>query len=390
MRGGYGIYQLPSIGFIGNGLTSKYSIAATFTSPDGVTPAYQLDQGVPPYSYNVGANGLPNILSSLTKPTANVTWQQLTPVIPYLQEWQFGLQRQFGHGWMAEADYQGNRGVHLPVNLQVNQIYPAPNCCFGIANAQSLRPYPQWLNVTRVDYDGNSNYNALLVKIQHYWRNGLSLLFNYTWAKMMDDVDAPARADAVANQNVYNLRAQYGIAMIDIPQRATVAWVYDLPFGSGGKWKTGANVPDYVIGHWQLTGNASFQIGYPYNVTQTNTLGLFSPIQYPNAVGNPNLANKSIAEWFNTGAFAIAPQDTLGNAPRASFFGPGLNVWNIAIGRSFPIRERFVFKLRGEFYNAFNRPLWSNLNTTITSPAFGTVTAAMDPRVVQFSGRLTF
>ena len=54
------------------------------------------------------------------------------------------------------------------------------------------------------------------------------------------------------------------------------------------------------------------------------------------------------------------------------------------------IKERLVFKLRGEFYNAFNRPLWSGLNLSITSPAFGTVTSAMDPRVIQFSGRLTF
>jgi hypothetical protein len=149
-------------------------------------------------------------------------------------------------------------------------------------------------------------------------------------------------------------------------------------------------VPDQIFGHWQLTGSASFQIGLPANVTQTNTLGLFSAIQYANAIGNPNLPTKSIREWFNTGAFAIAPEDTLGNGPRASFFGPGLNVWNIAVGRSFPIREHLALKLRGEFYNAFNRPLWSGLNTSLTSPAFGTVTSAMDPRVVQFSGRLTF
>ena len=149
VRGGYGIYELPSIGFVTTGLTSQYSIAATFTSPDGVTPAYQLSQGVPAYSYNVGPNGLPNIPSSLTKPSSNVTWQQTSTVIPYAQEWQFGLQHQFAYGWTGEVDYQGNRGDHLPVALQINQIAPSPNCCFGVANAQSLRPFPQWLNITK-------------------------------------------------------------------------------------------------------------------------------------------------------------------------------------------------------------------------------------------------
>ena len=73
-------------------------------------------------------------------------------------------------------------------------------------------------------------------------------------------------------------------------------------------------------------------VGLPVNVTQPNTLGLFSANQYPNLVGNPN-GNKSFTQWFNTSAFQIAAPDTLGDAPRAAFFGPGLNIWNIAIGR---------------------------------------------------------
>jgi hypothetical protein len=149
-------------------------------------------------------------------------------------------------------------------------------------------------------------------------------------------------------------------------------------------------VLSYAIGHWQVSGVYQAQTGYPYNITQANTLGLFNPIQYPNAVGDPKLSNRSIAEWFNPKAFAIAPQDALGNAPRASLFGPGQNNWNIAIARIFPIREQLNFRIRAEFYDAFNHPQWSNLNTSITSPAFGSVTSAMDPRTVQFSGRIQF
>lgn len=178
--------------------------------------------------------------------------------------------------------------------------------------------------------------------------------------------------------------------MTDIPQRFTATWVYDLPFGAGRKFVSGIRALDYIVGPWQISGTYQAQIGYPYNVTQTNTLGLYSPIQYPDAVGNPNLSNKTIAEWFNPKAFAIAPQDVLGNAPRASFFGPGQNNWNLAVSRIFPIRERMDFRIRAEFYDAFNYPQWSGLNTSITSPAFGSVTSAMDPRTVQFSGRIQF
>ena len=392
VRGGYGIYELPSIGFVTTGQTSKYSIAATFTSPDGVTPAYQLDQGVPAYSYNVGPNGLPNILSSLTKPTANVTMQQLNAVIPYVQEWSLSLQQQFSHSWFLEADYEGNRGVHEPVSLPINQIEPSANCCFGVANAQSLRPYPQFLGVSAAVDRGNSNYNALLTKLQHYWRNGLSAVFSYTWAKTMDDVDAAARADAVAIQNVYNLQAQYGVAGIDVPQRFTVAFVYDLPFGSGGKLGSRIPVASYLFGHWEFSGLVQMQSGYPYNVTQANTLGLFSGAQYTTSLSNPSIApaDRTIEKWFNPAAFAITPQDQLGNTSRASLFGPGQDNFDLSFQRIFPIKERLKFKLRVDMFNAFNHPQFSNLNTTITSPAFGSVTSDLGPRVMDVSGRLTW
>jgi hypothetical protein len=139
---GYGIYQLPSIGFGTTGLTSASTVNATFQSSDGVTPAYQLSHGVPHYSPNVGANGQPLIPTSLASPSSNVVQLPLHPVLPYLQEWQLGIQQDLGHDWIAEIDYEGNHGVHQPVSLPINQIAPTVGCCLGLRTAQSLRPYP--------------------------------------------------------------------------------------------------------------------------------------------------------------------------------------------------------------------------------------------------------
>jgi hypothetical protein len=41
-------------------------------------------------------------------------------------------------------------------------------------------------------------------------------------------------------------------------------------------------------------------------------------------------------------------------------------------------------------FNAFNHPQFNNLNVTITSPAFGSVTSDIGPRVMQVSGRLSW
>src|SRR5262249_22038767 len=74
IRGGYAIFRLPSIGYSSFGATSQYAVNAIFTSPDGgVTPAYQLANGVPAYSFNVDSAGRPNIPASLTRPTSSPT-----------------------------------------------------------------------------------------------------------------------------------------------------------------------------------------------------------------------------------------------------------------------------------------------------------------------------
>ncbi|WP_350448981.1 TonB-dependent receptor [Paracidobacterium acidisoli] len=392
VRGGYGVYELPSIGFGSNGLTSPSTVNATFQSSDGVTPPYELSQGVPPYSPNVGPDGLPLIPTSLTHPTSSVAELQQHPVLPYLQEWQLSVEQSLGHGWVAEVDYEGNHGVHQPVSLPINQIQPSTGCCFGVKNAQSLRPYPQFLTITNYTNGGASLYAALLAQLSHRWNNGISMRAAYTWAKAMDDVDAPARADAVPIQNVYNLHAQWGTAMTNVPQRLSLSAVYELPFGAGGRWMSQTPVVSQVIGHWKVSTVAQFQKGYPYFVTQQNTLGLFSGGQYATKVGDPDISRSSRTreKWFNTAAFQVTPQDMLGNAPRAALYGPGQNVWDISLMRDVPLRERATFTFRVDAHNAFNHPQFSGLDMTITDTTFGTVTGAQDPRSVLLIGRLRF
>ena len=393
VRGGYGIYELPSIGYGTVGLTSASTVNATFQSADGVTPAYELNQGVPPYSPNVGPNGLPLIPTSLTHPSSSVVQRQLTPVLPYLQEWQVGVQQDLGHNWIAEVDYEGNHGVHLPVSLPVNQIAPTANCCNGVKNAQGLRPYPQFLTVSYLTNGGAGEYAALYATLSHRWTNGVSVRAAYTWAHGLDDVDGPSRADSAPVQNVYDLHSQWGTAMTNIPQRFSLSAVDALPFGSGGKFMNHTPIFSQAIAHWKLSTIAQFQMGYPYNVSQGDTLGIFSGGQYATKVGNPNIAHgsRTVEQWFNTAAFAITPADTLGNAPRASLYGPGQNVWDISLMRNIPIWERMALTFRIDAHNVFNHPQFSGLGTSLNNPkTFGTVTGAQDPRMVLLVGRFTF
>jgi hypothetical protein len=211
-------------------------------------------------------------------------------------------------------------------------------------------------------------------------------------AHTQDDVDGGTLTPLL--QNYYNLHAQWGTAKLSIPQRFSLSAVYALPIGSGGRFLQSTPVVSQVIGHWKVSTVAQFQVGLPYNVSQADQLQIGSGGQFVTETGNPNLSrgSRSVAKWFNTSAFSITPPDTLGNGPRASFYGPGQNVWDISLMRDIPLWEHAAFTLRVDAHNAFNHPQFSGLNTLLsaTNTAFGTVTGAQDPRSLLLVGRLRF
>ncbi len=390
VRGGIGFFRLPNIGFYQFGPLSKYVQQATFQSTDGVTPAYQLDQGVPSVPYYVDANGNPEVPASLTNPTSSVSEIDTRVRTPYDINWQFGIQRQFG-SWFAEVSYQGSKGVKLPIVLQADQLPPS---LFYTAS-QALRPYPQYAGVSYLTMDGNSVYHALTGKLEHRWKNGLVVSAAYTFSKLMDDVDEVADSNSRAHrqgvQNIYNLRDEWGIGGYDIPQRFVANYVYTLPFGRGQQF--GANIPvvSDIIGGWEFAGITEFQVGQPLPITQSNQTFGFTEAQRPNATGLPVFSGaQTLDRWFNTAAFAVAPAYTLGSASRFPLHGPGLENWDLSLQRNFMIREAVKLQFRGEFFNAFNHANFNNPNGTVTSPSFGAINSAQAGRVTELVLRLFF
>lgn len=388
IRGGYGIYRLPAIGYASAGPISQYAQSATFTSLDNnVTPSFVLANGVPPIPFNVDAAGNPNVPASLTKPTSSVTQLELRARTPYNQTWQVGIQHQFRGDWLAEVDYVGTRGVKLPIVVPENQL---PASEWGTSpTPQLLRPFPQYLNVSHLENDGNSFYNALQASLTRRWQNG-EVNLAYTWAKITDDVDGPANSSPI--QNIYNLGAEHGIASYDVPQRFVASYVYRIPLGRGSRLLSGIPVVQDVVRGWEFSGITEMQIGLPLAATQSNGTGGFTGTQRPNQIGSAALSRdqRTLNDWFNVNAFLVAPAFTSGTEPRFSFYGPGINNWDTALMRNFPVRERLTVQLRGEFYNTFNHPNFKNPNTTIGNVNYGKITGDNGPRVMEVALRIFF
>ncbi|MCU1259048.1 MAG: TonB-dependent receptor, plug [Bryobacterales bacterium] len=385
LRGGYGIYRLPAIGYSSYGPVSQYAQTLSASSIDGgQNPPYYLQNGVPPATYNLDANGNPNIPASLTAPSRNVTGLELRARTPYNQTWQIGFQRKLPGNWLLEADYVGTRGVKLPILVPENQL---PASLWGPGNLQSLRPFPQYLNVTHLENDGNSFYNALQTSLQRRWKDGV-LQFSYTWAKITDDVDGPATSSPI--QNIYNLRAEHGIASYDVPHRFVANYVYRLPFGTRRQYLTRIPVVSRAISGWELSGITEFQVGLPLSVSQNNATGGFTGTQRPNQVAPAQLVHsqETLAMWFNTSAFVVAPPYTSGNAPRFQFYGPGIENFDAALNRNIMLREWLRLQIRAEFFNAANHPNFKNPNTTLGNVNYGKITSDNGARTTELAVRL--
>jgi hypothetical protein len=108
-------------------------------------------------------------------------------------------------------------------------------------------------------------------------------------------------------------------------------------------------------------------------------------------VGDPDLPDddRSTARWFNTSAFAVAPQFTLGSSSRNPVRGPAYRNVDLSLMRRVPVGFG-ALEFRAEVFNLTNTPPLNAPNTVLGTPGFGSITSAGDPRVVQLAVKLHF
>src|SRR5205085_9200212 len=130
--------------------------------------------------------------------------------------------------------------------------------------------------------------------------------------------------------------------------------VWDLPAGSG-RAKTAGGWLGALVNDWTMTGIVTLESGVPVAVTQTTNFKAFAGfgVQRPNLVGDPALPadQRTPSQWFDTGAFAIAPVFTLGSASRDPVRGPSYRDVDVALIRRIPVHTGAAIEIRAEVFN---------------------------------------
>lgn len=344
----------------------------------------------------------------------------------YVQQWNFAVQRELTKNIVVEVAYAGSKITHVGIpDTNVNQLTAAqlalgpallervPNPFFGliprnsslgdptITRAQLLRPFPRFTTVSLYRNNvGNTNYNALQAKVEQRFSRGLAYLLSYTRSKLIDEAssvfDASILTGPVANFPVadsFNRRLERDVSSGDLPNVFVASFTYELPFGVGRMFNP-RGVAGKLLRGWEVAGVVTLQSGLPLAVTQATNFNAFAGFgtQRPNRVADPNLSasQQTTARWFDTSAFAVAPQFTLGNSSRNPVRGPGYRNADVAFIKRTYFGETRNLEFRTEVFNLTNTPPLGNPNVVLGSAGFGSITSAGDPRVIQFGLKLNF
>ena len=234
-----------------------------------------------------------------------------------------------------------------------------------------------------VDDSGNASYNGLLLAANHRFSHNFSVLANYTLSHCLDQGEA--NQDIVnMYQNPSNRRAEWGNCAQDRRQLFNLSLIAQTPKFSE-KWI------ERFAGNWQLSGIFTYQTGTWLTVTDGTDVSLTGlGGDRPNAIGDWQLSNPTISQWFNTSAFAKQAAGSFGNAGRNVVLGP--SAWNLDTGlwRTFPIRERVKVDARFEAFNVLNHTRFNVPVVALNAGNFGQITSARDPRILQVAMKLTF
>jgi hypothetical protein len=406
IRAGYGIYyDVPTMSFqIDSTNNAPYGGRAQINNPNLANP-WATYPGGDPFPFTLGPN--------VGFPTNGyyAIWDQHLPTM-YVQQWNLSFQRQFGQDWSVTVAYLGNKTTHQwLMNDQNTALYiPGTSC---VLNGQTYTPCSTSGNIPQrrifsltnpaqgqfygalqtAEPVGNASYQGLVTTVNKRLSRNTTVLVTYTWSHCISIAEQSTINNNFSAQDPFNFHNSRGDCNQDIRHIFNGSFVISSP-----NFKK--PLVRKLAGNWQLAPILRFNSALPINPLsgRDNALNGMTNItgggatQRPNLIGDPTPAVQDLAHWFNTAAYAPNGPGQYGNAGRNSLRGAKQIIVNVAVSRRFAITERQGLEVRAESFNLPNlvNPTADASTGTITSPLFGKITSAGDPRIMQFALKYIF
>ncbi|MCL2659147.1 MAG: TonB-dependent receptor [Acidobacteriaceae bacterium] len=408
LRGGYGIYYDRMSGDLAEqivgqppfsfkqSLAGVQNAAASFANP--YVPALPPDASFPVFLPRVPGGGL-----SLAAISPHL-------VDPYVQQYNLNLQYELMPNLLLEVGYVGAKSTHVPGCIQFNQalLASAQNPVNGettnsMENIVERLPYSGIAPGSYLCKSGfDTRYNGLQASVTKRLSRGLEFLGSYTWSKNLNTTSGWGQLSnfelGFLTNDQHNQSQARGLDDFDRAHRAVVSLVYET--GPLAKTPEALRI---ALSQWMVSTVAVIESGTPVTVLDANAgsiygnLAGFSRAQCTglNAATSGSLF-KRVDGYINPAAFTDAPAigdgTDFGNCGVSILRAPVQRNIDLALERSFPIRERATLRFRSEFFNLTNTANFgAPINNRIFGASFGLITSTSNnPRIIQFALKFAF
>lgn len=342
------------------------------------------------------------------------------------QEYNLNLQYAVGHGYLLDVGYVGTSSNHRPGQYEFDQsLLASPTSPVNGQTTNSIQNVTERMPIQGVSQGSLftdsvfiANYNSLQASITRQMQHGFQLQASYTWSKNLDEVANEGSVNVfeleLPTNDQHNLRSSsYGPAGDDRDQRLVANFTWSVPKFASVPWPVRE-----VLTNWNFSGIGVIQAGQALSVFDGNAgsvYGLFS-VRAETTGLNPSthgsLFSRVANGYLNPAAFTRAPEvangtsiadEDFGNSGVGIVRGPGQHNIDMAVERTFPVKDWGNFIFRAEFFNLTNTPQFGNPNTqlgygdpllpAVATASFGTITSEADgphPRIIQFAAKYSF
>ncbi|QHN03279.1 carboxypeptidase regulatory-like domain-containing protein [Granulicella sp. WH15] len=343
---------------------------------------------------------------------------------PIVYQWNLSFQHQFGRDWIFSLTYLGNEMNHSWIGNEINPgVYipgnstglvgscgalvvglPAAGSACESASTQNRRVLSLANPTNGAGYstqvianDGaNSNYNGMLTSLEHRFEHNYTVLANYTWSKCLQIGPLTTLGVEGVVSNPYNIKGDYGYCTIDAPN------IFNLSVVANSTWH-GGGITSFLLKDWQVAPLIRITSGLPVNLTSgVDNSGSGILLDRPDVVPgqpvytrNPTHTKAAGLQYLNRAAFTNNAPGTFGTVRHNSIRPPKYVDVDLAVVRSFHVRERYGLQLRVEGFNIFNHPNFFNpasgsFNGSLAASTFGSIKTANDPRILQGAIKISF
>jgi hypothetical protein len=330
---------------------------------------------------------------------------------PYTQDWNLTVDQNLGNQVLS-LGYIGAKGTRLPRLVEANPAIYEPGATF--ANSPRRRLYSGCTLTSGtctlgtaglVEGNANSTFNSAQISLTRRGTHDLNYTLAYTFSKDLDyssslHMSGPAPwltlGELDIAQNNLDLSAEHGRSLFDSRNRFAGSVIYVIPFA-----RSLTGVSHVLLDGWQFCALLAVNSSTPFTVYDSANVSLQAPHpgvsgmfgDRPNVIGNPNAgAPHKISQWVSPTALQrldpVTDAGQFGNEGRNSIAGPAYGSLDAALMKSFTINEKTKIQFRAEAFNATNHVNLIPPVFDMNSPAYGQITEAQAPRVLQLALKL--